>query len=195
MKIKLSHRVFSAGCMLLLTAAFAGVGCVQTDNTTAVSPEFPKIAQGDPYIVYQRSSGLNDMRDTLSIYSGGDCELVGKNGDLHSCRVLPLKLGKIEQAFQEAGFFALPEEYPGNSQADAIKYCIDYSAEGKNHRVTAYSNAMPDPLIPLDQGTRPVRHAGLDSRRQVAALSNTETMRSAVWPSHNGMEDLDLDLD
>jgi len=89
------------------------------------------------------------MQDKLSMYEGGDCELVGKNGDLHRCRVLSLKLHKIEQAFEQAGFFALPDEYPGNSQAEAIKYSIYYAAGGNKHHVTAYSNSMPDPLIPL----------------------------------------------
>ncbi|MFA5401186.1 MAG: protealysin inhibitor emfourin [Dehalococcoidia bacterium] len=135
--------------MLLLTAAVIFAGCSQSDNTTSAAPITTPDRPGDPYIVYQRSGGLSNMGDTLSIYEGGDCELVGKNGDLHRCQVLSLKLGKIEQAFEQAGFFALPEEYPGNSQADVIKYCINYSAEGKKHRVTVYSNAMPDPLIPL----------------------------------------------
>lgn len=108
------------------------------------------------------------LQDRLSIYGSGDCELVGENGNLHRCRILSLKLLKIEQAFQQAGFFALPEEYPGNSQADAIKYCIDYAAEGKKHRVTAYSNSMPDPLLPLirelDQCVMLVSMAGVRSQ-------------------------------
>ncbi len=145
----LNHRVFSAGWLLLLTAAVVSTGCLQSDNITTVAQLPPQINQGDPYIIYQRSGGLSGLEDMLCIYDGGGCELNSKGGRTHRCQVIALKLCKMEQAFEEAGFFTLPDEYPGNSQADAIRYSIDYAASGKKHRVTAYSNSMPDPLIPL----------------------------------------------
>lgn len=92
---------------------------------------------------------MNGMEDKLRIYAGGGCELNSKGGRTHRCQVIALKLCKMEQAFEEAGFFTLPDEYPGNSQADAIRYSISYASNGKKHQVTAWSNSMPDPLIPL----------------------------------------------
>ena len=92
---------------------------------------------------------MNGLEDRLSIYAGGGCELNRKNGVIYRCRIFSLKLYKLEQAFEEVGFFALPEEYPGNSQADAIRYSIFYEDNGKKHQVVAYSNSMPDPLMPL----------------------------------------------
>jgi hypothetical protein len=62
---------------------------------------------------------------------------------------MSLKLYKLEQAFADAGFFALPDEYPADAQADAIRYSIAYAANGKKHQVVAYSNALPDNLRPL----------------------------------------------
>ena len=144
----MSERIFSAGCLLLLTAALAFTGCSQSDNITAVVLQPPPADQGDPFIVYQRSGGLSRMEDVLCIYCGG-CELARKDGRIYRCHVISMKLCKLEQAFEQSGFFALPGEYPGNSQADAIRYSISYAANGQKHRVTAYSDSLPDPLQPL----------------------------------------------
>ncbi len=144
-----NRLVFSAGLMLLLAAAFVSPGCSPSDNVTSGPPALPPAEPRVPHIVYQREGGLGNLNDSLLIYSGGDCELTRKTGNVYTCRVLPLKLLKIEQAFEQAGFFALPVECPGNSQADAIRYVIDYTAGGNTHRVTAWSNAMPAPLLPV----------------------------------------------
>jgi len=147
--ITLSERIFNAGCLLLLTAAIALTGCAQSDNIAAAVQQPPPADQGDPFIVYQRSGGLNSLDDVLCIYNGGGCELARKNGRIYRCQVISMKLCKLEQAFEQSGFFALPDQYPGNSQADAIRYSISYAANGQKHRVTAYSDSMPDSLQPL----------------------------------------------
>ena len=125
------------------------MGCVQSDNITAGAQVPPPAGQGDPIIVYQRSGGLSGLEDRLCIYDGGACEMAGKNDRNYRCQVIALKLNRLEQAFADADFFALPDEYPADAQADAIRYSIAYAANGKKHQVVAYSNSMPDHLRPL----------------------------------------------
>ncbi len=149
LKVTANHRTFTAACLVLSVAALYFGGCTQSDNITPAAETVPAAAPGDPHICYQRSGGLSGLEDTLLIYTGGDCDLYRKNGARYSCPVFPLKLEKLEEAFLKADFLAMPAEYPGNSQADAIRYVIDYTANGDTHRVTAWSNAMPDRLLPL----------------------------------------------
>jgi hypothetical protein len=89
------------------------------------------------------------MDDRLCIYSGGSCELYRKNGVKYTCPVFSLKLCRLEQSFEDAGFFSLPAEYPGSPRADAIRYSIGYTTGGKTHCVTGCSDSLPDPLVPL----------------------------------------------
>jgi hypothetical protein len=124
-------------------------GCTQSDNVTPAAQVVPAAGAGDVHIVYQRSGGLSELEDVLRIYTSGDCELYRKNGVKYTCRIFTLKLCKLDQAFEQVGFLTMPAEYPGNSHADAIKYVIDYSVNGNEHRVTAWSNSAPDPLVPL----------------------------------------------
>lgn len=145
----MSHHILVTGCLALLAAALAFGGCLQSDNTTTVAPIVPPAESGDPFIVYQRSGGLTGMDDRLCIYSGGGCELYRKNGVKYTCPVFSLKLRRLEQSFEDAGFFSLPAEYPGSPQANAVRYSIDYMAKGLKHRVTACSDSLPDPLVPL----------------------------------------------
>lgn len=148
----MNRSIFGAGCLLLLTAALAFTGCARSDNTTAglqVPPPPLPVEQGEPIIVYQRSGGLNGMEDRFCVYGSGSCDLARKNDRVYRCQVMSLKLRTLEQAFAAADFFALPVDYPGNAQADAIRYSITYTANGKNHRVVAYSDSMPDSLRPL----------------------------------------------
>lgn len=145
----MNHGIFSAGCLILLTAAVAFTGCASSDSTTAAVQPSPPVDPGEPIIVYQRSGGLNGMDDRLVIYSGGYCEMVRKNDRIYRCQVISYKLHTLDQAFADAGFFALPVEYRGDAQADAIRYSITYAVNGKKHQVVAYSNSLPDCLRPL----------------------------------------------
>ena len=101
-------------------------------------------------VIYERSGGLAGLRDHLTIYSDGHCELQRKGVELE----FTLETDEVERLtdiIEEANIPALKGSYlPGSTGADLFEYAVSYQPEtGKMHTVRATNGAVPDALQPV----------------------------------------------
>jgi len=101
-------------------------------------------------VVYQRSGGLAGLRDYLTIYSNGYCELQRKGVELEFT-LQPSEVTHLKNLMEEANFIGLKDSYlPTNTGADFFEYVVSYQpGTGKMHTVRAISGAVPDALQPI----------------------------------------------
>lgn len=133
------HFVLICACLLLL------YGCSNDSESTPMPT-----SQNSVLVSYQRSGGFAGLRDQLTIYSNGHCELQRKSVE-REFTLEPSQLAHLKQLMEEANFLGLKEEYlPTNIGADFFEYVISYPAgDGKMHIVRTVSGAVPDALQPI----------------------------------------------
>ena len=129
----------------MVTLVLLVVGCTRSPEPTPISPSESSIL-----VVYQRSGGLAGLRDYLTIYSNGYCELQRKGVELEFT-LQPSEMTHLENLMEEADFVGLKDSYlPTNTGADFFEYVVSYqSGAGKMHTVRAISGAVPDALRPI----------------------------------------------
>ena len=134
-----SYFVLISACLLLIS------GCFNDSESTTVPT-----SQNSVLVIYQRSGGFAGLRDQLTIYSNGRCELQRK-GVEREFTIEPSQLAHLEELMEEANFLDLKEEHlPTNIGADFFEYVISYQAEeGKMHSVRTMNGAVPDALQPI----------------------------------------------
>ncbi len=137
--MKKSYFVLISFCLLLV------FGCVNDSETTPV-PSSPKSV----LVSYQRTGGFAGLRDQLTIYSNGYCELQRK-GLEREFTLQPGQLAHLKELMEEANFLGLKAQYlPTNAGADFFEYVLSYQAEeGKMHTVRTINGAVPDALQPI----------------------------------------------
>ncbi len=131
--------VLISACLLLV------LGCSNASKTTPV-PTSPKSV----LVSYQRTGGLAGLRDQLTIYSNGYCELQRKDLE-REFTLQPGQLAHLKELMEEADFLGLKDKYlPYNTGADFFEYVVSYQAgEGKMHTVRTINGAVPDALQPI----------------------------------------------
>jgi hypothetical protein len=101
-------------------------------------------------LTYERSGGIAGLRDQLTIYHNGRCELQ-RNGSRIEFSLDSIELNRLEQLIQQANFPELKGSYlPDNSIPDAFEYVISYhTQEGSRYAVRTRTTAIPEALGPL----------------------------------------------
>ncbi len=130
---------------LLAIAVFLGLllGC-------ACNPEPTPTNGNGIMLTYERSGGIAGLRDELTIYYDGRCQLQ-RNGSETEFTLDRGQLAHLEKLIQEANFLQLQNSYlPGSTIPDAFEYVISYHAEeGKMHTVRTMTTAIPEFLEPV----------------------------------------------
>ncbi len=134
-----SYFVLISACLLLVS------GCFNASESTPVPT-----SQNSILVIYERTGGFAGLRDQLTIYSNGHCELRRKNVE-REFTLRPSQLAHLKELMEEASFPGLKDEYlPTNTGADFFEYVVSYQAgEGKMHTVRAINGAVPDALQPI----------------------------------------------
>lgn len=137
--MKKSYFVLISVCLLLV------FGCANDSETTPV-PTSPKSV----LVSYQRTGGFAGLRDQLTIYSDGYCELQRKDLE-REFTLQPGQLAHLKELMEEANFLGLKDRYlPTDTGADFFEYVVSYqSGTGKMHTVRAINSAVPDALRPI----------------------------------------------
>jgi len=127
-------------CILLLLS-----GCSDGSDSTNTPTN-----QNSVLVIYQRSGGFAGLRDELTVYSNGDCELQRKAIE-REFTLEPDQLAHLKQLMEEESFLNLKGEFlPPNTGADFFEYVVSYQAgESKMHTVRTVSGAVPDALQPI----------------------------------------------
>ncbi len=134
-----NYFVLISACLVLIS------GCFNASEPTPTPPN-----QNSILISYQRTGGFAGLRDQLTIYANGRCELQRK-GVEQEFTIQPSQLAHLKELIEEANFLDLKEEYlPSNMGADFFEYVISYQAgEGRMHTVRTMTGAVPDALQPI----------------------------------------------
>jgi len=137
--MKKGYFVLISVCLLLI------LGCSNNSETTPVPT-----SQNSVLVVYQRSGGFAGLRDQLTIYSNGYCELQRKDLE-REFTLQPGQLAHLKELMEGADFLGLKDKYlPNNTGADFFEYVVSYQAgEGKMHTVRTMTGAIPDALQPI----------------------------------------------
>ena len=147
MKALIFHQgsLLKIGRIILVTLVLLVVGCTRSSEPTPVPP-----SESSVLVVYQRSGGLAGLRDYLTIYSNGYCELQRKGVEL-KFTLQPSELAHLKNLMEEANFVGLKDSYlPTNTGADFFEYVVSYQpGTGKMHTVRAISSAIPNALQPI----------------------------------------------
>ncbi len=133
------HFVIISACLLLVS------GCSNDYQSTPMPTNSNSV-----FVSYQRTGGYAGLRDQLTIYSNGRCELQRK-GVERGFTIQPSQLAHLKKLMEEASFLGLKGEYLlTNIGADFFEYVISYQAgEGKMHSVRTVSGSVPDALQPI----------------------------------------------
>ena len=119
--------------------------------TTQEEPDTTNPYSSNSVLVnYQRSGGFVGLRDQLTIYFNGRCQLQRK-GVEREFTIQPDQLAHLQRLMQEANLIDLKEEYiPTNLGADYFEYIISYQLEeGRIHRIRTVTGSIPDTLQPI----------------------------------------------
>ena len=105
--------------------------------------------QNSVLITYQRSGGIMGLRDQLTIYSDGRCELRRKDVEWEFT-IPPSQLEHLKELMEEANFLDLKVPDLPPPIADSFEYVISYYPEvGKSNTVRVRTTAIPDCLRPI----------------------------------------------
>ena len=141
----MSRKVLVIGVLAAVLLLSLVVGCTRSSEPTPVPP-----SESSVLVVYQRSGGLAGLRDYLTIYSNGYCELQRKGVELEFT-LQPSEVAHLKNLMEEANFVGLKDSYlPTNTGADFFEYVVSYQpGTGKMHTVRVISGAVPDALQPI----------------------------------------------
>jgi hypothetical protein len=147
---------------LLAVAVIGGMlfsGCVapppEPPVTAEPTPEgtpIPVPMPTDPNSVligYDRSGGIMGLRDKLTIYTDGRCELRRIDGEWEFT-IPPSQLEHLKELMEEANFLDLKVPDLPPPIADSFEYVIYYNpGVGKVNTVRVRTTAIPDCLGPI----------------------------------------------
>jgi hypothetical protein len=119
------------------------------ETTLEVTPTPMPANQNSVLIGYDRSGGIMSLRDKLTIYTDGRCEL--RRIDVEwEFTIPPSQLAHLKELMEEANFLDLKVPDLPLPIADSFEYVIYYNPEvNKNKTVRVRTTAIPDCLGPI----------------------------------------------
>ena len=123
------------------------------DTAPELTPELTPIPMptnpNSVFITYHRSGGIMGLRDHLTIYADGRCELQ-RIGVEREFTIQPSQLEHLKELMEEANFLDLEGTHGPPPGADFFEYVIScYAGEGRMKTVVAWTSAIPDALQPI----------------------------------------------
>jgi len=122
------------------------------EPTPEVTPIPMPTNQDSVLITYECSGGIMGLRDHLTIYSDGRCELQRQlpGKDVYrEFTIPPSQLAHLKELIEDPDFLGCEgREFPPDV-ADEVEYRISYSGESKAGTKIAWASAIPDCLLPI----------------------------------------------